>query len=101
MEEQSDQLESQMITWRLELPGNMIRDEGTMRIYTIQRDYVGIAPLITDTELLNTAVLTGKKVSVPVKVLGVEADGSITDITNSSQCRSSDQDVLKPYSASE
>ncbi|XDV38594.1 hypothetical protein PO909_007961 [Leuciscus waleckii] len=94
-EEQSDQLESQMITWRLELPGNMIRDEGTMRIYTIQRDYVGIAPLITDTELLNTAVLTGKRVSVPVKVLGVEADGSITDITNSSRCRSSDQDVLK------
>ncbi len=46
-EEQSDQLESQMFTWRLELPGNMIRDEGTMRIYTIQRDYVGIAPLIT------------------------------------------------------
>ncbi|XP_026052113.1 transmembrane protein 132D [Carassius auratus] len=94
-EEQSDQLESQMITWRLELPGNMIRDEGTMRIYTIQRDYVGIAPLITDTELLNTAVLTGKRVSVPVKVLGVEADGSITDITNSSRCKSSDQDVLK------
>ncbi|XP_059398608.1 transmembrane protein 132D-like [Carassius carassius] len=94
-EEQSDQLESQMITWQLELPGNMIRDEGTMRIYTIQRDYVGIAPLITDTELLNTAVLTGKMVSVPVKVLGVEADGSITDITNSSHCRSSDQDVLK------
>ncbi|XP_067232529.1 transmembrane protein 132D [Chanodichthys erythropterus] len=94
-EEQSDQLESQMITWRLELPGNMIRDEGTMRIYTIQRDYVGIAPLITDTELLNTAVLTGKRVSLPVKVLGVEADGSITDITNSSRCRSSDQDVLK------
>jgi len=48
-----------------------------------------------DTELLNTAVLTGKRVSVPVKVLGVEADGSITDITNSSRCRSSEQDVLK------
>lgn len=51
--------------------------------------------LFQDTELLNTAVLTGKKVSVPVKVLGVEADGSITDITNSSRCKSSDQDVLK------
>lgn len=51
--------------------------------------------LFQDTELLNTAVLTGKRVSVPVKVLGVEADGSITDITNSSRCRSSDQDVLK------
>lgn len=51
--------------------------------------------IFQDTELLNTAVLTGKRVSLPVKVLGVEADGSITDITNSSRCRSSDQDVLK------
>uniref|UniRef100_A0A3B1J4E2 Si:dkey-1d7.3 n=1 Tax=Astyanax mexicanus TaxID=7994 RepID=A0A3B1J4E2_ASTMX len=94
-QEQGDHLESQMIAWRLELPGNMIRDEGTMRIYTIQRDYVGIVPQIMRTELLNTAVLTGKRVSVPVKVLGVEADGSVTDITNSTRCRSSDEDTLK------
>ncbi|KAL6469776.1 hypothetical protein MHYP_G00208950 [Metynnis hypsauchen] len=94
-QEQNDQLESQMITFRLELPGNMIRDEGTMRIYTVQRDYVGIVPFIMNTELLNTAVLTGKKVSMPVKVLGVEADGSVSDITNSSRCRSADEDTLK------
>uniref|UniRef100_A0AAR2KGT7 Uncharacterized protein n=1 Tax=Pygocentrus nattereri TaxID=42514 RepID=A0AAR2KGT7_PYGNA len=93
--EQNDQLESQMITFRLELPANMIQDEGTMRIYTVQRDYVGIVPFIMNTELLNTAVLTGKKVSVPVKVLGVEADGSVSDITNSSRCRSADEDTLK------
>ncbi|KAI4893205.1 hypothetical protein NFI96_018519, partial [Prochilodus magdalenae] len=94
-QEQNDQLESQMITFRLELPGNMIRDEGTMKIYTVQRDYVGIVPLIPNTELLNTAVLTGKKVSIPVRVLGVEADGSVSDITNSSRCRSADEDTLK------
>uniref|UniRef100_A0AAR2KGT9 Uncharacterized protein n=1 Tax=Pygocentrus nattereri TaxID=42514 RepID=A0AAR2KGT9_PYGNA len=94
-QEQNDQLESQMITFRLELPANMIQDEGTMRIYTVQRDYVGIVPFIMNTELLNTAVLTGKKVSVPVKVLGVEADGSVSDITNSSRCRSADEDTLK------
>ncbi|XP_072518216.1 transmembrane protein 132D [Salminus brasiliensis] len=94
-QEQGDHLESQMIAWRLELPGNMIRDEGTMKIYTIQKDYVGIVPHIMSTELLNTAVLTGKRVSVPVRVLGVEADGSVTDITNSTRCRSADEDTLK------
>ncbi|XP_066502003.1 transmembrane protein 132D isoform X2 [Hoplias malabaricus] len=94
-QEHGDQLESQIITWHLELPGNMIQDEGTMKIYTIHRDYVGIVPLITTTELLNTAVLTGKRVSVPVRVLGVEADGMVYDITNSSRCKSADEDTLK------
>ena len=41
----SDQAESQVVSWRLELPGN-IRDVGLMRIYTTQRDYVGLAPLV-------------------------------------------------------
>ncbi|KAG7321157.1 hypothetical protein KOW79_015572, partial [Hemibagrus wyckioides] len=44
--EQGDPAQIQTITWRLERPGNPIRDEGTMRIYMLQRDYVGIAPLI-------------------------------------------------------
>lgn len=41
----SEQAESQTISWRLELPGN-IKDVGIMRIYTTQRDYVGLAPLV-------------------------------------------------------
>lgn len=41
----SEQMESQTISWRLELPGN-IKDVGTMRIYSTQRDYVGLAPLV-------------------------------------------------------
>ncbi|XP_044190576.1 transmembrane protein 132C [Thunnus albacares] len=86
--------ESQMISWRLELPGN-IKDVGTMRIYTTQRDYVGLAPLVMNTDILNTAVLTGKMVSVPVKTLAVEADGSVTDVTSYTSCRSTEEDVLK------
>ncbi|XP_030623883.1 transmembrane protein 132D [Chanos chanos] len=93
-EESSDQSASQVITWRLELPGNR-RDEGVMKIYTTPKDYVGMTPLLMETELLNTAVLTGKKVTVPVRVLAVEADGSITDITNSTRCQSTDEEVLK------
>ncbi|CDQ75959.1 unnamed protein product [Oncorhynchus mykiss] len=87
------QSESQMITWRFET-GN-IKDVGIMRIYTTQRDYVGLAPLVMDSDVLNTAVLTAKKVSVPVRTLAVEADGSVTDVTNYTNCRSTDENVLK------
>ncbi|XP_046723106.1 transmembrane protein 132D [Silurus meridionalis] len=93
--EQSDPAQIQTITWHLERPGNPIRDEGTMRIYMLQRDYVGIAPFIMNLDLLNTAVLDGKMVSVPVKVLGVETDGSLSDITNSTRCSSPDEGTLK------
>lgn len=50
---------------------------------------------LQNTDILNTAVLTGKMVSVPVKTLAVEADGSVTDITNATRCRSTEEDVLK------
>ncbi|XP_040915087.1 transmembrane protein 132C [Toxotes jaculatrix] len=90
----SEQAESQTISWRLELPGN-VKDVGMMRIYTTRRDYVGLAPLVMNTDILNTAVLTGKMVSVPVKTLAVEADGSVTDVTSYTSCRSTEQDVLK------
>uniref|UniRef100_A0A3B4G5M0 Transmembrane protein 132D-like n=1 Tax=Pundamilia nyererei TaxID=303518 RepID=A0A3B4G5M0_9CICH len=90
----SQQVESQTISWRLELPGN-VKDVGVTRIYTTQRDYVGLAPLVMNTDMLNTAVLTGKRVSVPVKTLAVEASGSVTDVTDYTNCRSTDEDVLK------
>ncbi|XP_034751887.1 transmembrane protein 132D [Etheostoma cragini] len=90
----SEQAEAQTISWRLELPGN-IKDVGIMRIYTTQRDYVGLAPLVMNTDILNTAVLTGKTVSIPVKTLAVEANGSVIDVTNYTNCRSTDKDVLR------
>ncbi|KAM5239105.1 transmembrane protein 132B isoform 2-T2 [Ctenodactylus gundi] len=48
-----------------------------------------------DTEVLNTAILTGKPVSVPVKVVGVQEDGSVVDVSESVECRSADEDVVK------
>uniref|UniRef100_A0A671TLI7 Uncharacterized protein n=1 Tax=Sparus aurata TaxID=8175 RepID=A0A671TLI7_SPAAU len=90
----SREVESQSISWRLELPGN-VKDVGVMRIYTTQRDYVGLAPLVMNTDILNTAALTGETVSVPVNTLAVEADGSVTDVTKYTSCRSTEEDVLK------
>ncbi|XP_072228202.1 transmembrane protein 132D-like [Leuresthes tenuis] len=90
----SEQVESQSISWRLELPGN-IKDVGYIRIYTTQKDFVGLAPLVMTTDILNTAVLTGKMVTVPVKTFAVEDNGSLTDVTNYTSCRSTDEDVVK------
>uniref|UniRef100_A0A3B3WPW0 Uncharacterized protein n=1 Tax=Poecilia mexicana TaxID=48701 RepID=A0A3B3WPW0_9TELE len=90
----SEQIESQAISWRLELPGN-VKDVGLMRIFTAPRDFIGLAPLVMTTDILNTAVLTGKMVSVPVKTLAVEANGTVTDVTNFTNCKSAEMDVLQ------
>lgn len=50
---------------------------------------------IQDTEVLNTAILTGKTVSVPVKVVAVQEDGSVVDVSDSTECKSADEDVIK------
>lgn len=48
-----------------------------------------------NSDLLNTAVLTGEMVAVPVRTLAVESDGSVTDVTNYTSCQSTEEDVLK------
>ncbi|XP_044051672.1 transmembrane protein 132D [Siniperca chuatsi] len=100
VEELSSPLDSQVIIWKLELPSasktkNVAKTEGAMRIYTTQRDFVGLAPLVMDTEILNTAVLTGKKVVMPVRTVAVEEDGVVTDVSDYTDCSSTDEDVLK------
>ncbi|XP_005927003.1 transmembrane protein 132D [Haplochromis burtoni] len=98
VEELSSPLDSQVIIWKLELPStskNGVKTEGAMRIYTTQRDFVSLAPLVMDTEILNTAVLTGKKVVMPVRTVAVEEDGVVTDVSDYTDCSSTDEDVLK------
>uniref|UniRef100_A0A4W6FMT4 Transmembrane protein 132D n=1 Tax=Lates calcarifer TaxID=8187 RepID=A0A4W6FMT4_LATCA len=98
VEELSSPLDSQVIIWKLELPSaskNVAKTEGAMRIYTTQRDFVGLAPLVMDTEILNTAILTGKKVVMPVRTVAVEEDGVVTDVSDYTDCSSTDEDVLK------
>lgn len=50
---------------------------------------------LQDTDILNTAVLTGKKVVMPVRTVAVEEDGVITDVSDYTDCSSTDEDVLK------
>ena len=40
-------------------------------------------------------MLTGRTVAVPVKVVTVGTDGTVTDVTESVECRSTDEEVVK------
>lgn len=47
VDELNSPVNSQVIIWKLELPSkNTAKTEGAMRIYTTQRDFVGLASLI-------------------------------------------------------
>ena len=48
-----------------------------------------------DSEVLNMAILTGKAVSVPIKMVVVQEDGLVVDVSEAVECRSADEDVIK------
>lgn len=48
-----------------------------------------------DTELLNTAILTGKTVAMPVRVVSVEENCTVRDISELAECKAMDENVIK------
>ncbi|XP_048876091.1 transmembrane protein 132D-like [Brienomyrus brachyistius] len=84
------------ITWQVEYPGTPTpAGEAETVVYVVQEELQGILPLAMDAEILNTAVLTGRTVAVPVKVVAVGEDGVLDDVTESVECHSADDDVVK------
>uniref|UniRef100_A0A8C3GVB8 Transmembrane protein 132B n=1 Tax=Corvus moneduloides TaxID=1196302 RepID=A0A8C3GVB8_CORMO len=87
---------AQQITWQVEYPrDDSVSELMVSEIFVSRTMFVGIVPLAMDTEILNTAILTGRMVSVPVKVVAVQEDGSVVDVSDSTECRSADEDVVK------
>uniref|UniRef100_A0A7N4PE66 Transmembrane protein 132C n=1 Tax=Sarcophilus harrisii TaxID=9305 RepID=A0A7N4PE66_SARHA len=86
---------TQPITWQVEYPRKGTTDIAISEIFISQKDLVGIVPLAMDTEILNTAILTGKTVAVPIRVISIEENSAVTDISESVECKSSDEDVIK------
>ncbi|XP_049722183.1 transmembrane protein 132D [Elephas maximus indicus] len=95
VEEPSDPAATQLVTWQVEYPGELTSDLGVSKIYVSSKDVIGVIPLAMEAEILNTAILTGKTVAVPVKVVSVDEDGTVTELLESVQCRSSDEDTIK------
>lgn len=86
---------SQSVRWQIEYPSTGASAEVISTIYISQRDIQGIVPIAEDTEILNTAILTGRRVSMPVKVVTVEQDGTVREVDDPITCISTDEDVLK------
>ncbi|XP_046949186.1 transmembrane protein 132C [Lynx rufus] len=86
---------TQPVTWQVEYPRTATTDTAVSEIFISQKDLAAIVPLATDTEILNTAILTGKTVALPIKVVSVEENSAVTDISELVECKSADEDVLK------
>uniref|UniRef100_A0A3Q3LAX2 Uncharacterized protein n=1 Tax=Mastacembelus armatus TaxID=205130 RepID=A0A3Q3LAX2_9TELE len=84
------------VTWQVEYPlTRTLTSEVQTFIRLAPQDLGGIVPLAMDTEILNTAVLSGRTVAVPVKVVTVGTDGAVSDVTESVECKSTDEQVIK------
>ncbi|XP_063753555.1 transmembrane protein 132C [Eleginops maclovinus] len=96
MESFPEPLGSRWMAWQVEYPSSRAAtQEAETEIKLAQEALAGIVPLAMDSEILNTAVLTGKTVAVPVKVVTIGIDASVTDISEAVKCRSTDEDVVK------
>ncbi|KAF2982743.1 hypothetical protein EK904_008484 [Melospiza melodia maxima] len=86
---------TQPISWQVEYPQHGSSEPALAEIFICQKDLVAIVPLAMDTEILNTAILTGRTVAVPIKVVSIEENSAVTDISESVECKSSGEDVIK------
>ena len=63
---------------------------------SVKKDEVqAVIPIAKHKELMNLAVLTGRQVSRPLKVVIVSEGLDVPDVTLHSSCTSVDQSVLK------
>ncbi|KAM3867991.1 transmembrane protein 132C-like [Diretmus argenteus] len=89
-------LGSRWMAWQVEYPGSRTTTPETeTEVRLAQDDLAGIVPVAMNSEILNTAVLTGKTVAVPVKVVTIGTDTTVTDVSEAVKCRSTDEDVVK------
>ncbi|XP_072289085.1 transmembrane protein 132C [Eucyclogobius newberryi] len=96
MESFPEPLGSRRMAWQVEYPSSSsTTQEVETKIALAQEELAGIVPLAMDSEILNTAVLTGKTVAVPLKVVTIGVDASITDVSEKVSCVSTDEDVVK------
>lgn len=52
-------------------------------------------PSLQDTEIINTAILTGRTVAIPVKVIAIEVTGLVLDVSALVECESDNEDIIK------
>uniref|UniRef100_A0A8D0HSV0 Transmembrane protein 132E n=1 Tax=Sphenodon punctatus TaxID=8508 RepID=A0A8D0HSV0_SPHPU len=102
MENFTSQSVTRRIMWHIDYRGRNPPpdlEKVVTELTVIQRDIRAILPLAMDTEIINTAILTGRTVAIPVKVIAIEMTGAITDVSAMVECKSSNEDIIKVSSS--
>ncbi|XP_078082142.1 transmembrane protein 132E [Mustelus asterias] len=98
MENFTSQSVTRRIMWHVDYRGKNPppdSDKVVTELAVIQKDIRAIVPLSMDTEIINTAILTGRTVAIPLKVVAVEMNGIITDVSPLVECRSTNEEIIK------
>ncbi|XP_069767127.1 transmembrane protein 132E [Narcine bancroftii] len=98
MENFTSQSVTRRIMWHVDYHGKNPppdSDKVVTELTVIQKDIRAIVPLSMNTEIINTAILTGRTVAIPLKVIAVELNGIITDVSSFVECRSTNEDIIK------
>ncbi|XP_068600282.1 transmembrane protein 132E [Brachionichthys hirsutus] len=86
------------INWNVDYKGQAPPPDSekvVTELTVVQQDIQAIVPLAMDTEIINTAVLTGRTVAIPVKMVSIEMSGAVSDVSAFVQCKSANEDILK------
>uniref|UniRef100_A0A672NA65 Transmembrane protein 132E n=1 Tax=Sinocyclocheilus grahami TaxID=75366 RepID=A0A672NA65_SINGR len=98
MENFTSQSVTRRINWNIDYRGQNPASDAekvVTELTVVQKDIQAIIPLSMDTEIINTAVLTGRTVAIPVKVVSIELNGAVTDVSSFVQCKSFNEDIVK------
>ncbi|XP_056443256.1 transmembrane protein 132A, partial [Gadus chalcogrammus] len=60
-----------------------------------EQPILGIAAITETDTIINTAILSGQSVSLPVTVMAVGRDGTMSDVTAAATCQSSNENIIK------
>ncbi|XP_065140297.1 transmembrane protein 132E isoform X1 [Paramisgurnus dabryanus] len=98
MENFTSQSVTRRINWNIDYRGQTPVSDAekvVTELTVVQKDIQAIIPLSMDTEIINTAVLTGRTVAIPVKVVSIEMNGAVTDVSSFVQCKSFNEEIVK------
>ncbi|PNI47301.1 TMEM132E isoform 1 [Pan troglodytes] len=102
MENFTSQSVKRRIMWHIDYRGHGALpdlERAVTELTVIQRDVQAILPLAMDTEIINTAILTGRTVAIPVKVIAIEVNGLVLDVSALVECESDNEDIIKVSSS--
>ncbi|XP_053548262.1 transmembrane protein 132A [Bombina bombina] len=89
---------SRRISFQLDIPGTSAAASGvrgSAEVLVSDRDLRAIVPLVKSHEILNTAPLTGISQKIPVRVLALEAGGSVLDVTKQAGCETPNAQIVQ------